>query len=107
MPESTRSSLDLFDEVYPETLPERLRWLEEHFGISRTRMLRLMGFAPDAALSESTCDWPELVRQYEPHADRLEHLLTHYLSYFDFDAERAREFARDFTRKVAVGNRDL
>ena len=107
MPESARPSLDLFDEVYPEELPERLQWLEGQFGISRARMLRLMGCAPDAAISENTCDWPELVRQQEPQASRLEHLLTHYLSYFDYDAERAREFARDFTRKVAAGNRDL
>lgn len=107
MPESTLSSSDLFDEVYPEGLPERLQWLEEHFGIGRVRMLCLLGLAPDDALSESTRAWPELVTGREPQAEQLEHLLTHYLSYFDYDVERAREFAKDFSRKVAAGIPDL
>ncbi len=102
MQESTSSSVDLFDEVYPEALTERLRWLEEQFKIDRTRMLRLMGLPADQAMSSSDCEWQVLVREHEFQAEQLEHLLTHYLSYFDYDAEQAREFATRFSRKAAV-----
>ncbi len=103
MARSTKSSLDRFDEDYPEGLPERLQWLEEHFGIERGRMLRLMGLPPDEAALASTRDWRQLVSDYEPQADQVEHLLTHYLAYFDYDVDRAREFAKEFSGKVATG----
>ena len=33
----------------------------------------------------------------------MEHLLTHYLSYFNYDAEKAGAFVRNFARKVEQG----
>jgi hypothetical protein len=44
--------------------------------------------------------WKAIAHAHEAQAERAEHLLTHYLSYFDYDAERAGEFVRDFGRKV-------
>jgi hypothetical protein len=107
MPRSAESSLDRFDQEYPEPLPERLGWLEKHFRVGRDLMLRLMGLSPEEATTGSTREWATLVRDYEPQADQVEHLLTHYLAYFDYDVERARAFASDFSRKVAAGSHRL
>ena len=46
----------------------------------------------------------EIARTHEAQGERVEHLLTHYLSYFDYDAERAGDFVRDFGRKVEQGD---
>ena len=40
-------------------------------------------------------------------AYQAEHLLTHYLRYFGYDPEKARDFANDFSRKVEAGNYKL
>jgi hypothetical protein len=107
MARSALSGVDRFDQQYPAQLPARLQWLEDRLQVDRRRLLRLMGLPPEKALSEGARPWREIVREYESQADRIEHLLTHYLAYFDYDAAKAREFALDFSSKVAAGEHRL
>jgi hypothetical protein len=93
------NSAERFDEEYPEELEDRLAWLERRLRVSRGRILRLMGVADADGQS-----WQEIAHAHEAQAERAEHLLTHYLSYFDYDAEKAGEFVRDFGRKVDQGD---
>jgi hypothetical protein len=96
------SSAERFDAEYPEELDERLAWLESRLRVSRGRILRLMGFSDAAAPSEGGA-WKEIAQEHEARAERAEHLLTHYLSYFDYDADRAGDFVRGFSKKVDEG----
>jgi hypothetical protein len=89
------TSAERFDAEYPEELEERLAWLERRLRVSRRRILRLMGVSDADGQS-----WKEIAHAHETQAERAEHLLTHFLSYFDYDAERAGDFVRDFGRKV-------
>jgi len=89
------TSAERFDAEYPEELEGRLAWLEHRLRVSRGRILRLMGVSNADGQS-----WKEIAHAHEAQAERAEHLLTHYLSYFDYDAERAGDFVRDFARKV-------
>src|SRR5262245_5056610 len=107
MPRSTQSSADHFDQEYPEQLPARLEWLEGRFRVGRDRMLRLMGLSPGEVAAARARGWRELVKEYPLQAEQVEHLLTHYLAYFDHDVERARAFAREFSQKVAAGTHRL
>jgi len=100
-------SVERFDREYPEQLPARLKWLEDHLRIGRDRMLRLMGLPRREAATARNRAWPKLVKDYELQAERLEQLLTHYLAYFDYDVEKAKAFARDFSQKVAAGTHRL
>ncbi len=99
MSTTSLSSAERFDAEYPEELEERLAWLERRLRVSRGRILRLMGL-PDA----DGQSWKEIAHAHEAQAERAEHLLTHYLSYFDYDAERAGDFVREFGRKVERGD---
>ena len=92
------TSSERFDAEYPEELGDRLAWLERRLRVSRGRILRLMGL-PDADRQS----WKEIAHAHEQQAERAEHLLAHYLSYFDYDPERAGGFVRDFGQKVAQG----
>src|SRR5436305_1349591 len=96
------SSAERFDAEYPEELEGRLAWLERRLRVSRAGMLRLMGFADGGGASEGR-SWKEIAQGREAQAERAEHLLTHYLSYFDYDPERAGDFVRDFARQVEGG----
>src|SRR3954452_16398026 len=93
------TSAERFDAEYPEELEERLAWLELRLRVSRGRILRLMGVSDADGQS-----WEEIAHTHEAKAERAEHLLTHYLSYFDYDAERAGDFVRDFGRKIEQGD---
>ncbi len=101
------SSADRFDRDYPATLPARLQWLETNLRIERCRMLRLLGLPDDKAGSLQQSPWKEIAREYEGPAERAEHLLTHYLSYFDYDVEKARAFPRQFAEQVKEGRYSL
>jgi hypothetical protein len=107
MAPSTTSNLDRFEEDYPAQLPSRLQWLEDQLQIDRQRILLLMGVPRARAATVGARTWREIVKEYEAQADRVEHLLTHYLGYFDYDAGKARTFAQDFSRKVAAGQHQL
>ena len=48
--------------------------------------------------------WKEIAQAARAQAERAEHLLTHYLSCFDYDTERAGDFVRDFGRKIEQGD---
>src|SRR4051794_13754814 len=89
------TSAERFDAEYPEELGERLAWLERRLRLSRSRILRLMGLSEADGRSEAR-SWKEIADAHETQAERAEHLLTHYLSYFDYDPERASDFVRDF-----------
>lgn len=93
------TSAERFDAEYPEDLPDRLAWLERTLRVSRGRILRLMGVS-----GADGQPWKEITHTHEAQAERVEHLLTHYLSYFDYDAEQAADFVRDFGRKVEQGD---
>ena len=95
---TTLTCAEQFDAEYPEELEDRLAWLERRLRLSRGRILRLMGVSDADGQS-----WKEIAHAHEAQAERAEHLLTHYLSYFDYDAERAGDFVRDFGRRVEQG----
>jgi hypothetical protein len=99
MSTTSLTSAERFDAEYPEQLEDRLAWLERRLRVSRGRILRLMGVADADGQS-----WKEIAHAHEAQAEGAEHLLTHYLSYFDYDAERAGDFVRDFGRKVEQGD---
>jgi hypothetical protein len=96
------SSAERFDAEYPEELAERLAWLERRLRVPRCRTLRLMGISGDGGTTEGR-SWKEIAQTHEAQAERAEHLLTHYLSYFDYDTEKASDFVREFGQKVEQG----
>lgn len=98
MSTTSLTSAERFDAEYPKELGERLAWLERRLRVSRGRILRLMGL-PEA----DGQSWKEIAHAHAGQAERAEHLLTHYLSYFDYDPDRAGDFVRDFRQKVAQG----
>jgi hypothetical protein len=100
MPTVDNSSAERFDKEYPASLPARLQWLEDHLQIERRRILRLMGLPIEKASSLQGHPWKEITRDHEPLAERAEHLLTHYLSYFDYDVKKARAFPTEFAEQV-------
>jgi hypothetical protein len=103
MSTADRSSSERFDKEYPATLPARLQWLENRLDIDRNRILRLMGLSDAEASSVWNRPWSAITAKYEAQADRAEHLLTHYLSYFDYDATRAKDFPKQLATKVEQG----
>jgi hypothetical protein len=103
MTASALSSAERFDNEYPATLPTRLQWLEDRLHIDRSRILRLMGLPADQVVSLRQRPWKEIAREHEPLAERAEHLLTHYLSFFDYDVNKATAFRQEFAEKVHQG----
>jgi hypothetical protein len=103
MTTASLANADRFDAEYPEVLADRLAWLESRLHVPRSRILRLMGLSSAEASSLDRRAWPDIVQAHETQANRTEHLLTHYLSYFDHDPEKAADFARDFSRKIDQG----
>lgn len=99
MSTTSLTSAERFDVDYPEELGERLAWLERSLRVSRERMLRLLG-VPNAGGQS----WEEIAQAHEAQAERAEHLLTHYLSWFDYDADKAADWVRDFGHKVEQGD---
>jgi hypothetical protein len=102
MSTTSLSSAERFDAESPEELGERLAWLERRLRVSRDGILRVMGF-PDAPPASEGRSWKEIAHEHEVQAERAEHLLTHYLSYLDYDSERAGDFVHDFGNKVEEG----
>jgi hypothetical protein len=96
------SSAERFDVEYPEELEERLAWLERRLRVSWGSILRVMGLAGDDGTTVGR-SWEEIAHTHDAQAERAEHLLTRYLSYFDYDPERASAFVREFGRKVEQG----
>ena len=92
-----------FDAEYPEELGDRLAWLESRLRIARGGILRLMGISDAGATLERHRSWKEIAHTHEAQAERAEHLLAHYLSYFGYDPERAGDFVGDFAQKVEEG----
>src|SRR5206468_14174 len=46
--------------------------------------------------------WREIVKKHEWKAERAEHLLHHYLSYFGYDTKKATDFAIEFAGKQDI-----
>jgi hypothetical protein len=103
MKPSSLSSTDRFDVEYPEDLPDRLAWLESRLQVPRSRIVRLMGLSETEAAALGQRSWEELAHAHEAGAERAEHFLTHYLSFFDYDAEKAGDFARELSKKMEEG----
>ncbi len=101
------SSADRFDKEYPATLAARLQWLEDHLQIERRRILRLMGLPALQASSLQKQSWKKIAPEHEHRAERAEHLLTHYLSYFDYDVKKAKTFPQEFAEKIEKGSYEL
>jgi hypothetical protein len=99
---------DRFDLEYPEDLSDRFDWLERQLGIDRGRLFQLLCLPKDEALSSSNCRWIDIISRVEPPtAERVEHLLTHFLSYFGYDTDEAARFSREFPSRVQTGEVDL
>ena len=103
MSTSELSSNDRFDKEYPASLPGRLHWMEDRLHIPRTQILRLMRLSQADAAAMHNRPWSALARLYKTQAERAEHLLSHYLGYFDYDAREASAFPAEFARKVKQG----
>jgi hypothetical protein len=101
------TNAERFERDYPASLAARLKWLEEQLQVNRCQILRLMGLPHDQVASVSKRSWREITREHEPLAERAEHLLTHYLSYFDYDVKRAKAFPQEFAEKVQQGQYKL
>src|SRR5262249_37517947 len=103
MSSSDLSNADRFDKEYPATTPARLRWLEQRLQLDRGQMLRLMGWSDREITRGRALPWPVIVRQDKFEAERVEHVLTRYLSYFEYDVAKARSFPEEFASKVEKG----
>jgi hypothetical protein len=101
------TSAERFDRDYPANLPARLKWLEEQLQVNRRQMLRFMGLPHDQVSFLTKRSWREITRGRERLAERAEHLLTHYLSYFDYDVKRAKAFPQEFAEEVQQGRYNL
>jgi hypothetical protein len=100
--------VDRFEAEYPEELPDRLGWLESRMQINRSRLLQLFGLAKNDVMSDKELDWHEITARVAPQlAERVEHLLTHYLSYFDYDAGEASQFSLRFSDRLKSGEINL
>ena len=96
-----------FDLEYPEELPDRLQWFERKLCIRHDRLLRLLDLsAVESRLVEGQ-SWAAVAGRFERQAERVEHLLAHYLSYFDYDVEAAVRFAQRFPDRVHSGEISL
>ena len=111
MPQTTRDqgldnydveSVDRFDEEYPEELPDRLQWLETRLEIPHDRFLVLMGLTNGEGL-----EWATIAEQNEPRAVRVEHVLSHFLSFFRDDPAEALRFIERFPDRVRSGELTL
>jgi hypothetical protein len=96
-----------FDLEYPEELPDRLQWLERELSIRHERLVRLLDLpAGEGNLVEGR-GWATLIGRFERRAEQVEHLLTHYLSYFDYETEAALRFTQRFPDRVHSGEISL
>src|SRR5262249_13694806 len=83
-----------------EALSDRLEWLEHQLGMSRTRLVRLMRVPSSESPALVKQSWADITKTFEPQASRVEHLLTRYLSLFQYDVEKAAAFPREFAKGV-------
>ncbi len=95
-------SVDRFEEEYPEELPDRLQWLESELKIPHDRFLLLMGLKNGEGL-----DWPTIAARDKLRAERVEHVLDHFLSYFRYDSAEALRFIDRLPDRVRAGELTL
>src|SRR5579885_846516 len=77
-----------FEQVYPEELPDRLRWFVESLGVSPTHLLRLMGVPREEAerLAEGGVDWRWAVKYFgEEPAWWAESTISQALVAYQYD----------------------
>jgi hypothetical protein len=84
-----------FERVYPEELPDRLRWFVTDLGVSQSHLLRLMGVPRDEVerLADVSVDWPRAVQQFGEGAawwaeSSIRQILVSYL--YDWRALKER-----------------
>ncbi len=88
---------DDFEEIYPDTLSERLRWFHQKLGADEERLLRLVGL-PDTEVKKlgegGSVDWKRVAKQYPDGAAWAEEMLLQAVAYFDYNWEGLREHIR-------------
>src|ERR1700730_8506863 len=88
---------DDFEETYPETLSDRLRWFHQELGVDEERLLRLVGL-PDAEVKElgegGGVDWQWVTKQYPDGAAWAEEMLLQAVAFFDYNWEGLRDYIR-------------
>ncbi len=70
---------------YPESLPSRLAWLEEHLRIDRVRFLRLLGLSPEEIEDNLHASWETITERWEYWARWIEELLRQLVALFGYD----------------------
>lgn len=95
-------SVDRYEEEYPEELSDRLQWLESHLEIPHDRFLVLMGLRNGEGL-----DWATIAARDELRAERVEHVLSKFLSYFRYDPAELLRFIDRLPDRVRAGELTL
>ena len=101
------SSVDRFDLEYPEELPDGSSGWRAVWPTDRRHLVRLLGLPRDKVAALEGQSWRDITTRFEPQAERLEHVLTHYLSYWKYDSEEAARFTEGFPGRVRTGEFDL
>jgi hypothetical protein len=92
--EQTRAWAADFERVYPESLPDRLRWFVSELGISQNHVLRLMGVPREQVeqLAEGSVDWDWVVKQFgEGPAWWAESTIRQALVFYQYDWRAFKE----------------
>jgi hypothetical protein len=92
--EQVRKWVADFESVYPEELPDRLRWFVESLGVSPKRLLRLMGVPRDQSerLAERGVDWARAVEQFgEEPAWWAESAIRQAIVFYQYDWQALKE----------------
>jgi hypothetical protein len=88
MPTYTRARqlATAFENVYPQTLPERLAWWCHVLGINRPRFLRMLGMSADEANDQQNKSWEAILtkREWEENGWWVEGKLHELLALFDY-----------------------
>jgi hypothetical protein len=76
-----------FENVYPQTLPERLAWWSRVLGIARPRFLRMMGMSAEEASRQKDKNWEVILekKEWEENGWWVEGKLHELLALFDYD----------------------
>jgi hypothetical protein len=75
------------ENVYPESLAERLGWWCHVLGVNRPRFLRMLGMSTDEANSQKNKTWAEIVKtkRWRENGWWVEGKLHELLALFDYD----------------------
>ena len=92
---------DAFEEVYPETLSDRLRWFHQELGVEIEGLLRLVGLSAEEAIvleAGGKIDWKWLTMEYSDGAAWAEEMLLQAVAFFDYNWQGFRDHIRQTLR---------